>query len=215
MIHVYDSSYLPAARKNLARMLDYLVNDVGYQLEKVWQWFLMSSVSFRFEQGDSKVLVGVSGIELACMVLEETGEPIPKEKPQYMLERSAEYWTGWALAYYQWETGLSFEEIEKVVPIVQICHMYYPYHEMDIRQFVDQMNILMQASNKNTNLKILRTLVGLSQSELAKFSQVSVRTIQEYEQRKKDINKAQAMTLLRMARVLHCSIEDLIEKVPV
>ena len=28
MIHAYDKSYLSAAQKNLARMLDYLVNDI-------------------------------------------------------------------------------------------------------------------------------------------------------------------------------------------
>ena len=30
----------------------------------------------------------------------------------------------------------------------------------------------------------------------------------------KDINKAQAETLLRFARVLNCTFEDLIEKIP-
>ena len=33
MIHAYDKSYLSAAQKNLARMLDYLVNDLHYPLE--------------------------------------------------------------------------------------------------------------------------------------------------------------------------------------
>ena len=43
---------------------------------------------------------------------------------------------------------------------------------------------------------------------------VLVRTIQQYEQRQKDINKAQAETLLRLARTLNCNVEDLMEKVP-
>ena len=53
----------------------------------------------------------------------------------------------------------------------------------------------------------------ISQSELAVKSEAPVRTIQQYEQRKKDINKAQAVTLLRLARSLNCKVEDLIEKV--
>ena len=51
MIHAYDKSYLSAAQKNLARMLDYLVNDLHYPLETAWQWFLISNMAFRFEQG--------------------------------------------------------------------------------------------------------------------------------------------------------------------
>lgn len=51
-------------------------------------------------------------------------------------------------------------------------------------------------------------------SELAQQSGVSVRTIQQYEQRRKDINKAQTETLLKIARVLVCKVEDLVEKVP-
>lgn len=63
MIHAYDKSYLSAAQKNLARMLDYLVNDLHYPLETAWQWFLISKMAFRFEQGDCSVLVGLSGVE--------------------------------------------------------------------------------------------------------------------------------------------------------
>ena len=63
-------------------------------------------------------------------------------------------------------------------------------------------------------LKAMRTLAGLSQSELAGQADVPVRTIQQYEQRQKDINKAQAETLLRLARALNCNVEDLMEKVP-
>ena len=77
MIHAYDKSYLSAAQKNLARMLDYLVNDLHYPLETTWQWFVTSELSARFEQGDCSVLVGLSGVELARAVLEQAGEVVP------------------------------------------------------------------------------------------------------------------------------------------
>ena len=80
MIHAYDKSYLSAAQKNLARMLDYLVNDLHYPLETAWQWFLISKMAFRFEQGDCSVLVGLSGVELARAVLEQAGEVVPMQK---------------------------------------------------------------------------------------------------------------------------------------
>lgn len=212
MIHAYDKSYLSSAQKNLARMLDYMVNDLKYPLEAVWQWFLMSRMSLRFEQGDCSVLSGMSGVELARMVLEESGQSIPNIRPSYSYDRSPEYWTGWAIAYYQWETGLHFDEIEQAVHISDIRTLYTPYHEMDIHQFIDKMNGLYHASSSETNLKKMRTLAGFTQAELSKQTNIPLRTIQQYEQRQKNINKAQAETLLRLARVLNCEVEDLIEK---
>ena len=48
MIHAYDKSYLSSSKKNLARMLDYMVNDLKHSLETLCQWFLMSKTSHRF-----------------------------------------------------------------------------------------------------------------------------------------------------------------------
>ena len=89
------------------------------------------------------------------------------QKPSYAYDRSPEYWTGWALAYYQWLTGLRFAEIEQAVSITEVRLLYTPYHEMDVRQFADKMNELYRAAKPETNLKAMRTLAGLSQSELA------------------------------------------------
>jgi transcriptional regulator with XRE-family HTH domain len=62
-----------------------------------------------------------------------------------------------------------------------------------------------------TNLKRIRESAGLTQSQLAEQAAVSLRSIQMYEQRNKDINKAQAITLAKIARVLNCAIEDTLE----
>ena len=62
------------------------------------------------------------------------------------------------------------------------------------------------------NLKRIRTFFGCTQAELAKRSGVSLRSIQMYEQRNKDINKASAESLYRISKVLGCTIEDLLEK---
>jgi len=47
---------------------------------------------------------------------------------------------------------------------------------------------------------------------LAERSGVSIRSIQMYEQRNKNINKASADTMYRLAKALGCTMEDLIEK---
>ena len=61
-------------------------------------------------------------------------------------------------------------------------------------------------------LKEIRESRGLTQAELAKLSDISIRTIQSYEQGLKDINKASVITIWKLSKVLHCKIEDLIEK---
>ena len=60
MIHAYDKLYLSVAQKNLACMLDYMVNDLKRPLETVWQWFCMSNTASRFERGDCSVVAGMS-----------------------------------------------------------------------------------------------------------------------------------------------------------
>ncbi|MCQ2754721.1 MAG: helix-turn-helix domain-containing protein [bacterium] len=63
-----------------------------------------------------------------------------------------------------------------------------------------------------TNLKFFREKLGLSQSQLALKSGVSVRMIQNYEQKTKNINNAAAITVWKISVVLGCKMEDLIEK---
>ena len=62
-----------------------------------------------------------------------------------------------------------------------------------------------------TNLKRIRKDLKLSQNQLAEESGVNARMIQHYEQGFKDINKAQAITLYKLAQALNCKIEDLLE----
>lgn len=213
MIHAYDKIYLEKARIALGRMLDFAVYDLKYDLEDFFDLFIRSGVAERFESGDFSVLVGMSGVELAYTVLEKSGISCERIKPNYTIDRSEEFWTGWALAYYQWETSLKFAEIIRYIPIVEIMALYSPYHEMDIRQFADKMNELYWTAKVETNLKLLRKKAGLSQRELSELSGVPLRTIQQYEQRRKNINKAQAEYLMMLSKALCCGYEDLIEKV--
>lgn len=212
MICAYDKVYLDKARTALGRMLDFAVYDLGYDIAEFFDMFLRSGVAGQFESGDFSVLVGMSGVELAYEVLEKSNIQAERIKPNYSADRSEEVWTGWALAYYQWETAMRFDEIVRHVPIKDIIALYSPYHEMDIRQFTDKMNELYRQSKPETNLKLLRQRAGLSQRELAEQSGVPVRTVQQYEQRQKNINKAQAEYLVILAKVLCCDVADLMEK---
>ena len=213
MIRAYHKVYLEKARNNLGRMLDFATYDLGYDPCTFFDLFIYSGLAKGFEKGEFNLTVGMSGVELAYRVLELTNHQVEDPQPRYTADRSPEYWAGWALAYYQWETALSFLDILGCVPLDDIIRMYSPYHEMDIRQFCDRMNELYREANPETRLKQIRQRAGMSQSELAEQSGVPVRTIQQYEQRQKNINKAKAEYLVMLARVLNCPAEELIEPV--
>ena len=65
-------------------------------------------------------------------------------------------------------------------------------------------------SSEDTALKKMRIKNGLSQSGLAEASGVPLRTIQQYEQRQKDLAKARAEYLIALSRVLGCDPSRLI-----
>lgn len=213
MIHAYDKLYLDNAMKSLALMLDYAVYDLKFDITAFFDLFISSRVSYLFESGDANTIAGRSGVELAWIVLEQSGITFEHILPTFTSNRSEEYWAGWALAYYQWETSIPFSDIVRCVPIKDIVSLYHPYHEMDIRQFVECMNNMIRSAQQETNLKRLRIQSGFSQSQLADSSGVPLRTLQQYEQRQKNINKAQAEYLVMLATALHCHPFDLLEKV--
>lgn len=62
-----------------------------------------------------------------------------------------------------------------------------------------------------TNLQRIRLERGLSQSKLANAANISLRTIQAYEQKAKDINKAQLQIACKLAKVLSIRPEELLE----
>ena len=213
MIRAYDPNYLDKAQTALGSMLDYAVYDLHYDTTAFFNLFLASGIASLFGSGDVKTIAGRSGVELAWEVLEKSGLRFDRIAPGVRFDRSPEYWAGWALAYYQWSTSMSFRDIVRRVPITDVVAMYHPYHEMDIRQFCDHMAELIRKAQPETNLKRLRLIAGLSQSQLAKASGVPIRTIQQYEQRQKSINKAQAEYVFRLASVLNCAPAAIIEYV--
>ena len=213
MIHAYNKLYLEHARNNFATMLDFAVNELQQDITKFIAYFSVSGLAALFELGDPNTTVGKSGIELAYETLETCGLTVKRITPRFRPDRSKEYWAGWALAYYQWKTSLSFSSITKYIPITDIVDMYTPYHEMDIEQFVDKMTELFYKAKPETNLKIIRERAGFTQKRLAEESGVPIRTLQQYEQRQKNINKAQAEYIFKLAAVLKCKPIELIELV--
>ena len=212
MTRAYQETYLSKAQAALGDAFDYAINTCRIPGSDFIKLFTASSVSRRMENGEPAYLAGKSGIEIAAdIILETTGKQLEAE-PEEHFGRSREYWIGWALCYYQWFSGRSYGDIFKVLTFEDLETMYYTLHEADISKFVDVVDEKIRAHFKDTNLKRFRTSYGCTQAELAKRSGVTLRSIQMYEQRNKDINKASADALYRISKVLGCSMEALLEK---
>ena len=212
MIHAYQEIYLSKAQAVLGEAFDYGINVCNIPADSFIKQFVASSVSKRLENGEPLYLAGKSGIELVKDIIAETTGKDLSEKTMDRLSRSTEYWIGWAVAYYQWWSGRKYGAIFKAFTFDELQKMYYTLHEADVSKFADIADARMRERYPETNLKRIRSAYGCTQAELAKKSGVSLRSVQMYEQRKKDINKANADTLYRIAKVLGCSMEDLIEQ---
>ena len=137
MARAYKKTYLKDAMRNLAVMLDCGVNKYGYPLDVFYGFFLTSDVSRQFAQGNPRYLAGLSGAELADLVVQSSGNPI-SEKNNGSFSVGLEYWAGWVLAFYQWRSDRSFFYIQsKGLGINEVANLYHPLHEADLMKFVE------------------------------------------------------------------------------
>jgi transcriptional regulator with XRE-family HTH domain len=73
------------------------------------------------------------------------------------------------------------------------------------------MTYSMKATNNTTKLQQIRKAKDMTQLELSIYSRVKLRTIQELEQGRKDINKAEALNVYNMAEALGVAISEILE----
>lgn len=209
MIHAYDEVYLTNVRDLMGNMLDISVNEFGYSIGDFYVKFLNSLASVKISRGAPDYIAGKTSLDLILEILELDELP---NKVDFPMNKSQEYWAGWALAYYQWYTAISFQVLNEEIPIESIVGMYHPYHEMDINQFVDRVNEIRQAKRVHSYLKAFRMKMGYTQSELAEITQIPVKTIQQYEQRQKNINNANVEYIINLSKALCCLPTDLLER---
>lgn len=211
MIHAYDEQYLNDAMKNLGEAVDYAVNSCQTEMRDFFNLFISSGVADQFGRGVPKVVSGMSGTELVLEVFQKSGVVRPLPEPQEEYDYSSAYWCGWIIAYYQWYSGISFRDIFQSISAGELERLYSTLHEASEEKCVDTLNRMMQRNQGDSKLKVQRVAYNLTQKELSERSGVSLRSIQHYEQRTKDINKASGQTLSALAQTLGCRMEDLLE----
>lgn len=207
----YDEEYISGAQRILGDAVDFAVMSLELEPDLFGNAFAVSDSSKQFAIGNPRYVAGMNGCELARKVLAETNIFFKDREDEMFIDKSPEYWAGWALAFYQWFSCRSFMEILNAVSLETMIGMYPLYHEMDIMQFVDRMQEMLKSAYPYTKLRIRRETCGLSQSEAAVKANVPLRQIQLFEQRRRDINKTAAETLFKLSKALHCRMEDLME----
>ena len=115
------------------------------------------------------------------------------------------------LAYLQWRLGESFEDLLHVVPFDVLRSLYYPWHEASEERVARLVCDMAKKASRQTKLALARKKLKKTQQDLAYESGVSLRSIQMYEQRQRNINEASVTSVRAIAKALHYNIEDLLE----
>ncbi|NHM15003.1 helix-turn-helix domain-containing protein [Xiamenia xianingshaonis] len=211
-MRAYDESYLNDAMDTLGEALDYAVADCGQDPDEFFEWFVVSGMAASFGRGNPKFVAGMSGVELAREVQFRILGKRSDVTATQPLDRTPEYWAGWFLAYYQWYRGIPFDEMARYGLVPTMLLERSILHEADASKAVAFADRLMEnATESPSRLAFLRKQRGLTQQQLAEAADVSLRMVQLYEQRQNDLSKAAAGVVVRLAHVIGCSAEELLE----
>lgn len=211
----YSVLYLDDAMRNLGEMTEYtMLATPEISLDKLFKMFVISGYAARFEKGDPAVVSGMSGTELHHRIMEACYNE-HKKWPSALVkyDTADEYWYGYILAYAQWKLSIPFSDILVKVSFDVLATLYPALHTAsDDRAVLEIERLMSQDLSRMTRLQEYRKKLCLSQKELADSAGVNVRTLQQYEIRDKDINRAASDKIISLAKVLKCRPEDLMER---
>jgi len=230
-----DELYIEPMMTCLGEALDYCVNEVRLSGQQALIGFIESGMAHEFEHRNPVYGLGKSGIELSDFIVEQVlGVATVDESA--LVETHAEScipcqvsctknpgsagqrhdpwasWIGEMLVFYQMKSGCSYRRIVEALPYDRLVELAIVYaSEATPESFAEILDERIAEQPRISHLQKLRAAAKLSQAQLAKRARVSLRAIQQYEQGSKNINHAQAAALYRIAFVLDCTIEDLLE----
>ena len=200
MTPAYNENYLTRAGRTMGALFDTALSIMTPQ--QFSTVFLDSEIVRAWESGNPSYIAGKSGED----IFEElTGLTAPENEHQ--LYPDAEYWCGYVYCNVQWYFGCSFALLFSVLPPDELLILYRPLHEADISKTI---SVFHKRLYPEPALKTWREKRKLSQSQLAKISNVNLRSIKAYEQGDLEISKAQYNTLASLASALCCEIRDLL-----
>lgn len=173
-------------------------------ISSFWDLFLNSSLPRSFERGYFELKICKSPRDIFNELVTEAIVGVCDAKYDA-------YWLGSFIAAFQHKTNARYHDILRGIPESRIYDFCFEYRDHDEVDCFAAWTALHREFNPETNLKRLRRECCLTQHELSVLSGIPIRTIQQYEQRQKDINKAQSICLLSLATVLGCDMRSLME----
>ena len=211
-MHAYSEIYLEDAMDCFGEALDYVSNALEMDTDMFFDMFIAGGYAARFEEGESSIVAGLSGTELVRKVIYECGLEIAFPDALRDFDTiSYEYTYGYLLAYLQWYSGRTFSGILKITGPDVIKKYAGEFFEVDDERRIEIASEIFEDADETVHLQEMRKMCDLSQSRLADMAEVNLRTLQQYEIRSKDINKAAASTVLDIARTIGCRVEDILE----
>ena len=213
MTNDYSNLYFEEYVTLLAEAVDGFVNAFHLNIDEFLPKLVKSGYARQLERRNTKYIVEYSAGYLLSklLTLDSSIEEIYLHEPNASIEKSPEYWAGYILAIFQYQTHMSFKEINEYLSLSEIVNLYNPYHEANEEKAVELLLNRYHERHKISNLKLKRIEAGLSQRELSFKANVNYRTLQEYEAKKKNINNASVSVVIALAMALHCKVEDIIE----
>lgn len=209
-MRAYSQEYLFGAMETLGEAFDCAANRAGMPLQEFFEMFVSTGVAEAFGSGTPRYVAGASGIEVFLDVCYRAGfDAGVSLADELSMGDTPAYWCGWVLAFWQWASSRPFGNIARIVTMDEVLALYSPLHEAAEEKFVETME--SRAAKMDAPLKVIREARSMTQRALSEASGVSLRAIQQYEQRRKDINRARGVSLHGLARALGCRIEDLFE----
>lgn len=115
-------------------------------------------------------------------------------------------WLGYIYIRLFFDLSVTFESLFIVLPINDAINMYHLYHEMDYRQTFD----FVKNKIKYSYLDEIMDKKNMSTQTLSKTSGVSYSTVNAIRYGKRDINKLEAQSLLKLSNALHVKMESLL-----
>ena len=124
----YPDFWLESQSENLGIFFDVAINQCGYSPEKITDYFIKCKMADLMSKGHPRFSAGCNGEELLDLCLDANNVNSHSIEDFEGSQTSKEYWAGYMLAIYQWESGRNFVDILKAVPLSKIIDAYTPLH---------------------------------------------------------------------------------------
>lgn len=193
----------------MGEMFEYSKSYLHIESDKFFDMLNSTHISDKIYDLDIIYIYGKSSIEIINDICLANDIKIKLYDKNVFLKNEKYYWLGLVVASYCYGKKISFKEIGKRIKPSQVLRMYNTMHEAPHMKVIDEIDKIL--NRQESILKHIRQSKNISQSELSILSGVSLRSIQMYEQKKKNISQASFETVKRLANSLSIKIEELYE----